>query len=106
MARLEGCFGGYFRRRGNCPIVGLGSFCTLAFWAPKARPMYRTAHPKGSLSGSTNYNKVYWKDKELSALTAAWPDAGRMALAAPRRENLWVSGAFRAEPEGQQQAAL
>jgi hypothetical protein len=80
MARLEGCFGGYFWRPLELSDCGIRFVLHARVLGAKARPMYGTAHPKGSLSRSTNYNKVYWKDKELSALTAAWPDDGGWLL--------------------------
>jgi len=64
--------GGDFCGRGDCPIVGLGSFGTLAFLGPEGRPMDGTAHSKGSPANGTNYYKVHWKEKELSCVNSVW----------------------------------
>ena len=61
---------------GDCPILGLGSFGTLTFLGLKARSMYGTAHATEFIRRLAHYHKVQCGDKELSALTAAWPRAG------------------------------
>jgi hypothetical protein len=61
---------GSFGVAGDCPIVGLGSFCRWAFWGRITSGVWdRTCH--GFTRRLRNYNKSYWKDRELSALTDA-----------------------------------
>ena len=51
-----------------CPIMGLGSFCTPAFWAyTGTHMMWGPPTRQGFNHRPTNSHKVHWNEKELSA---------------------------------------
>jgi len=72
--------GGYFCGRGDCPIVGLGSFGTLAFLGPKGRPMDGTAHSKGPPASERTMTKFIGRKRSCQRKPLRSREAGGWLL--------------------------